>query len=157
MLVHWLPYYTASKMVRTLKKFIAIFVVYVFALHHTTTQTIKQRIVRYKAPLLPVLSRTRSAYTTPFVGTKARLTKSGSLGLHKGSQVGAPNLSQVFLLIPMFWCTAQVNIKLWNLLFPLMSYEFLMNYQELFGMWVQWCMSLGWLEIGYKLAQLRRI
>ena len=144
-------------MVRTLKKFIAIFVVYVFALHHTTTQTIKQRIIRYKAPLLPVLSRARSAYTTPFVGTKTRLIKSGSLGLHKGSQVGAPNLSQVFLLIPMFWCTAQVNIKLWNLLFPYMSRDLIFSIQEPFGIWVQWCMALGWLEIGYKLFQLRRI
>lgn len=157
MLVLGLPRNTATEMVGSLKKFILIFVVYVYALHHTTVQTIKQRIVRYKSPLLPLLSRARSAYTTPFVGTKTRLTKSGTLGLHKGSQMGAPNLSQVFLLIPMFWCTAQVNIKIWNLLFPYMDRGLILAIQEPFGVWISWCMALGWLEIGYKLSQLKRI
>lgn len=157
MLVRRLPYNTATKMVGSLKKFLLIFVVYVYALHHTTVQTIKQRLVRYKSPFLPLLSRTRSAYTTPFVGTKTRLAKSGTLGLHKRAQVGAPNLSQVFLLIPMFWCTAQVNIKIWNLLFPYMSRELILTIQEPFGIWISWCMAFGWLEIGYKLSQLRRI
>ena len=144
-------------MARSLKKIILTFVIYVYALYHTTIQTISKRLVRYKAPLLPVLSRAHSAYTTPFVGTKTRLTKSGTLGLHKGSQVGAPNLSQVFLLIPMFWCTAQVNIKLWNLLFPYMNRELILTIQEPFGVWISWCMAFGWLEIGYKLSQLKRI
>ena len=70
--------------------------------------------------------------------------------------MGAKNLPQVFLLIPMFWCTAQVNIKLWNLLFPYMSRDLVWVLQEPFGIWVKWCMSLGWLEIGYKLSKLRR-
>ena len=157
MLVHRIPCNTATKMVRSLKKFLLIFVVYVYALHHFTTQTIRQYIVRLKSPFLPVLSRARSSYTTPFVGTKTRLAKNGTLGLHKRSQVGNPNLSQVFLLIPMFWCTAQVNIKVWNLLFPYMSRELILTIQEPFGIWISWCMAFGWLEIGYKLSQLRRI
>ena len=157
MLVRRLPCNTATKMVRSLKKFLLIFVVYVYALHHTTVQTIKQRLVRNKGTLLPLLSRARFAYTTPFVGTKTRLAKSGALGLHKRSQVGNPNVSQVFLLIPMFWCTSQVNIKLWNLLFPYMGRELILTIQETFGVWISWCMALGWLEIGYKLSQLRRI
>lgn len=157
MLVRRLPCNTATKMVRSLKKFLLIFVVYVYALHHTTVQTIKQRLVRNKGTLLPLLSRARFAYTTPFVGTKTRLAKSGALGLHKRSQVGNPNVSQVFLLIPMFWCTSQVNIKLWNLLFPYMGRELILTIQEPFGVWISWCMALGWLEIGYKLSQLRRI
>ena len=156
-LVLRIPCNTATEMARSLRKFILIFVVYVYALHHTTTETIKQRLVRYKSPFLPLLSRARSAYTTPFVGTKTRLAKSRALGLHKRSQVGSPNLSQVFLLIPMFWCTAQVNIKIWNLLFPYMSRELILTIQEPFGVWISWCMALGWLEIGYKLSQLRRI
>ena len=155
MLVLRIPCNTATKMVRSLKKFLLTFVVYVYALHHTTTQTIKQRLVRYKSPFLPLLSRARSAYTTPFVGTKTRLAKSGALGLHKRSQVGYPNLSQVFLLIPMFWCTAQVNIKIWNLLFPLMERDLILSIQEPFGVWIKWCYSLGWMEIGYKLAKLK--
>ena len=157
MLVHRLSCNTATKMVRSVNKFLIIFVVYVFALHHTTTQTIKQCLVRFKSPLLPLLSRARLAHTTPSVGTKTRLAKSRALGFYKRSQMGTSNLSEVFLLIPMFWCTAQVNIKLWNLLFPYMSRELIFSIQEPFGVWISWCMSLGWFEIGYKLSKLRRI
>ena len=156
-LVHRIPCNTATKMVRSLKKFLLIFVVYVYALHHTTTQTIRQHTVRLKGSFLPILSRARSSYTTPFVGTKARLTSRGALGLDKGSQMGVKNLPQVFLLIPMFWCTAQVNIKIWNLAFPYMSRELILSIQEPFGVWISWCVAFGWFEIGYKLSQLRRI
>ena len=144
-------------MVRSLKKFLLIFVVYANPYHHIAVQAFRKHSIRYKATLLSFLSRARSAYRTPFVGSKERLATRGALGLDKRSQMGSKNLSQVFLLIPMFWCTAQVNIKLWNLLFPYMSRELLWTIQEPFGIWIRWCMALGWLEIGYKLSQLRRI
>lgn len=155
MLVLGLPCNTATKMVRSLKKFILIFVVYANPYYHITIQALRNYSVRYKAAVLSFLSRTRSAYTTPFVGSKERLATRGALGLDKGSQMGSKNLSQVFLLIPMFWCTAQVNIKIWNLLFPLMERDFILSIQQPFGVWIKWCYSLGWMEIGYKLAKLR--
>ena len=143
-------------MARSLKKLILIFVVYANPYYHIATQALRKRFVCYEATLLSFLSRARSSYRAPFVGTKERLATRGALGLDKGSQMGAKNIPQVFLLIPMFWCTAQVNIKLWNLLFPYMSRELIWTIQEPFGVWIRWCMAFGWLEIGYKLSQLRR-
>ena len=119
MLVLGLPCNTATKMARSLRKFILIFVVYANPYHHIAIQAFRDYSVRHKAAFLSFLSRTRSAYTTPFVGSKERLASRGALGLDKRAKMGVKNLPQVFLLIPMFWCTAQVNIKIWNLLFPL--------------------------------------